>query len=100
MANVKKMTKADYFKQIMANYPLAEDEKSFVEHELELLAKKNSLAQYDDAEGIIVETIKDGKMNRVFSCCGEDFTTLTMWMTPKYCPNCGCRIHKIKEEWK
>jgi hypothetical protein len=42
MANVKKMTKADYFKQIMANYPLTEDEKSFVEHELELLAKKNS----------------------------------------------------------
>lgn len=42
MANVKKMTKADYFKQIMASYPLTEDEKAFVEHELELLAKKNS----------------------------------------------------------
>ena len=42
MATIKKMTKADYFRQILANYPLNEDEKAFVEHELELLAKKNS----------------------------------------------------------
>ena len=36
------MTKADYFKQIMANYSLTEDEKAFIQHELDLLAKKNS----------------------------------------------------------
>lgn len=39
--------------------------------------------------GKIIETIKDGKMNRVFSCCGHDFTELTCWYMPKYCPNCG-----------
>ena len=50
MANVKKMTKADYFKQIMANYSLTEDEKSFVEHELELLAKKNSAEKKPTAQ--------------------------------------------------
>ena len=44
--------------------------------------------------GEIIETIKDGKMNRVFSCCGEDFTQLTMWMIPNYCPNCGAKIKK------
>ena len=52
MANVKKMTKADYFKQILANYPLTEDEKSFVEHELELLAKKNSAEKKPTAQQV------------------------------------------------
>lgn len=51
--------------------------------------------------GEIIETIKDGKMNRVFSCCGEDFTQLTMWMKPNYCPNCGAKMKKkIVEAWK
>ena len=42
--------------------------------------------------GKIIETIKDGKMNRVFSCCGHDFTELTCWYMPKYCPHCGAPI--------
>ena len=42
--------------------------------------------------GKIIETIKDGKMTRVFSCCGHDFTELTCWYMPKYCPNCGAPI--------
>ena len=36
-----------------------------------------SLPAADVAEvrhGKIIETSKDGKMNRVFSCCGHDFT--------------------------
>lgn len=41
MANNKKMTKKDYFKQIMSKYPLTTDEIKFVEHEIELLDKKN-----------------------------------------------------------
>lgn len=41
MAN-KKMTKTDYFNQIMNNYPLTEDERAFIEHEIELVAKKNA----------------------------------------------------------
>ena len=59
MANVKKMTKADYFKQIMASYPLTEDEKAFVEHELELLAKKNSAEKKPTAVQVGNEAIKD-----------------------------------------
>lgn len=42
--------------------------------------------------GEIVETIIDGKMNRVFSCCGKDFTQLTQWIIPNYCPNCGAKM--------
>ena len=69
MANVKKMTKADYFRQIMANYNLTADEKAFVEHELELLAKKNSAEKKPTAvqvanEGIktdILEAMESGK---------------------------------------
>ena len=59
MANVKKMTKADYFRQIMASYPLTEDEKTFVEHELELLAKKNSAEKKPTAVQVANEGIKD-----------------------------------------
>ena len=50
--------------------------------------------------GEIIETIKDGKMNRVFSCCGTDFTQLTQWMTPKYCPECGAKIVKMNKAWE
>jgi hypothetical protein len=35
------MTKKDYFKQIMSKYPLTAEEVKFVEHEIELLDKKN-----------------------------------------------------------
>ena len=27
------------------------------------------------------------------SACGEDFTMLTQWMTPNYCPNCGAKMN-------
>lgn len=48
-------------------------------------------------EGYIIETIKDGKMNRIFSCCGKDFTKLTSWMTPSYCPACGAELKGVKK---
>ena len=44
--------------------------------------------------GRIIETIDDGHMKRVFSCCGTDFTQMTCWMTPKYCPECGAILHR------
>ena len=42
--------------------------------------------------GSIIETIEDGRMKRVFSCCGTDFTKMTCWMMPNYCPNCGAKM--------
>lgn len=70
MANIKKMTKADYFKQILANYNLTDEEKAFIEHELELLAKKNSTEKKPTAQQVanasvadaIVEAMEDGKL--------------------------------------
>ena len=59
MANIKKMTKADYFKQIMANYNLTDEEKAFIEHELELLAKKNSAEKKPTAQQVANAGVAD-----------------------------------------
>ena len=45
--------------------------------------------QVEKMRGEIVETVEKGRMKRVFSCCGCDFTSLTCWSTPKFCPSCG-----------
>ena len=58
MTTNKKMTKADYYKQILANYPLTKDEQDFVNHELELLAKKNSSEKKPTAVQVVNDGIK------------------------------------------
>ncbi len=45
--------------------------------------------------GRVIETIEDGRMKRVFSCCGTDFTGITCWMRPNFCPNCGAKIDEV-----
>ena len=57
MAN-KKMTKRDYFTAILSKYPLTDAEKAFVEHELELLEKKNSSEKKPTAQQVANEGIK------------------------------------------
>ena len=47
--------------------------------------------------GRVIETIEDGRMKRVFSCCGTDFTGITCWMHPNYCPNCGAKMDEVSE---
>lgn len=58
MEKTKKMTKAQMFAQIKANYPLAEDEVKFIDHELELLTKKNSAEKKPTAQQTANEGIK------------------------------------------
>ena len=50
MANEKKMTKAQMFAQIKANHNRFADEVAFIDHELELLAKKNSAEKKPTAQ--------------------------------------------------
>ncbi len=50
MATTKKMTKAQMFAQIKANHNLSADEIAFIDHELELLAKKNSAEKRPTAQ--------------------------------------------------
>lgn len=42
MTTNKKMTKKEMFTAMLAKYAFTDDEKAFIKHELELLAKKNS----------------------------------------------------------
>lgn len=49
--------------------------------------------------GHIIETIENGKMKRVCSCCKVDCTQLTAWMTPNYCPYCGAKITELIKYW-
>ena len=72
MANTKKMTKRDYFTAILSKYPLTDAEKAFVEHELELLEKKNSAEKKPTAQQIANDGIKTAilagmKPNRLYT---------------------------------
>ena len=66
----KKMTKREMFVALLAKYDFDETEKAFLEHEVELLEKKNSSEKKPTANQIandgikeaIAETLADGKM--------------------------------------
>lgn len=54
----KKMTKREMFEQIKANYKLTDAEVAFIDHELELLAKKNSADKKPTAQQMANEGLK------------------------------------------
>ena len=54
----KKMTKREMFEQIKANYSLTEAEVAFIDHELELLAKKNASEKKPTAQQVANEGLK------------------------------------------
>ena len=74
MANTKKMTKRDYFTAILSKYPLTAEEKAFVEHELELLAKKNASDKKPTASQVANESIKQAILS---SMVPDRFYTIT-----------------------
>ena len=63
MANAKKMTKREMFEQIKANYKLTQAEIDFIDHELELLAKKNSAEKKPTATQTANVGIKNAILN-------------------------------------
>ena len=67
MATTKKMTKRDYFTAILSKYPLTADEKAFVEHELELLAKKNASDKKPTAQQVANEAVKQAILSGMTS---------------------------------
>ncbi len=72
----KKMTKAQMFAQIKANYTLTEDEIAFIDHELELLAKKNSAEKKPTAQQTANKGIADAIV-AVLSAEPERLFTIT-----------------------
>ena len=63
MSNAKKMTKREMFEMITANHNLSTDEIAFIDHELELLAKKNSAEKKPTAVQVANEGIKADILN-------------------------------------
>ena len=68
----KKMTKREMFEQIKANYKLTVDEVKFIDHELELLAKKNSAEKKPTAVQVANEGLKKAILD--FMVVGERYT--------------------------
>lgn len=79
-----KMTKRDYFTAIMEKYPLTTKEKAFVEHELELLAKKNSADKKPTAQQVANEGIKQAILDGM-----EDNRLYTITELQKSIPACA-----------
>ena len=71
MANTKKMTKRDYFNQLLALDEVKGNENlvKFIEHELELLAKKNA-----SGEGKLTATqiANNGIKEEILECMGNE----------------------------
>lgn len=63
MSNAKKMTKREMYEMIKANHNLSADEIAFIDHELELLAKKNSAEKKPTAVQVANESIKADILN-------------------------------------
>lgn len=76
MTNSKKMTKKDYFAILRASYPATADNYdeviAFIDHELELLARKNTAEKKPTAQQVandgIKQAIVDGMQeNRLYT---------------------------------
>lgn len=80
MANKMRMTKADYFAQILSTYPLTDDERAFIEKEMELLARKNaSKSDKPTANQIANEALKDAIYDGMEY--GKQYTPTELWKT-------------------
>lgn len=86
MANEKKMTKAQMFKQISENYPLTEAEQAFIAHELELLAKKNSAEKKPTAQQVANAGVAEAI---VAMMCADPNRLFSITELIKECPACA-----------
>ena len=86
----KKMTKKEMFSAMLTKYSFNEEEKAFIEHELELLAKKNSAEKGQtktqkenaDLQQKILETLEPNMLYTVSDTCNS---ADRRWKT---CENC------------
>ena len=71
----KKMTKREMFEQIKANYNLTADEVAFIDHELELLAKKN--ASGGERKPTATQKANEGIKDEILAVMSADAVTVT-----------------------
>jgi hypothetical protein len=69
MTNEKKMTKRDYFNQLLAKVKGDEALEKFINHELELLAKKNASGA---TKLTAQQTVNLGIKEKILECMGEE----------------------------
>ena len=96
----KKMTKREMFEQIKSKYELTADEVAFIDHELELLAKKNvsstgekkltpTQKANESLKVDILNCMDEGaqygidEMIKTFPCCAELSTSKVTAMMPQ-----------------
>ncbi|MBO5730280.1 MAG: hypothetical protein J6R67_03705 [Treponema sp.] len=99
----KKMTKAQMFAQIKANYPLTDEEVAFIDHELDLLARKNAGEKRQTPTQIANEGIKDAILDGM-----EDNRLYTITEIIKEIPECAdmtnqrvsALVRQLKDEGK
>jgi hypothetical protein len=73
MTNTKKPTKRDYYNALLSKYPLTDDEKAFINHEIELLDKKNSTEKKPSATAVANDKLKatilaEMTVNKAYTC--------------------------------
>lgn len=71
----KKVTKREMFEGLKANYNLTADEVAFIDHELELLAKKN--ASGGERKPTATQKANEGIKDEILSVMSADAVTVT-----------------------
>lgn len=86
MANEKKMTKAQMFAQILS-HTSDEAERKFIEHEMELLAKKN--APKDEKKLTPTQEANEGIKSAIYDYLMEKGEPMTISQMLKEIPECA-----------
>lgn len=108
MANVKKMTKRDYFNQLLAidGVKANADLVNFIGHELELLAKKNASGS---SKPTAVQVANEGVKSEILECMANEpnrlFTITEMIKEFECCkdlslPKVTALVTQLKNEGK
>ena len=72
---MKKVTKREMFEGIKANYNLTTDEIAFIDHELELLAKKN--ASTGERKPTATQRANEGVKEEILAVLSDEAVTVT-----------------------
>lgn len=72
---MKKLTKREMFEGIKANYALTDEEVAFIDHELELLARKN--ASTGERKPTAVQKANEGIKEEILAVLSDEPQTIT-----------------------
>lgn len=72
---MKKVTKREMFEQLKANYNLTDEEIAFIDHELELLAKKN--ASKGERKPTATQKANEGIKEEILGVLSDNAVTVT-----------------------